>query len=701
VPNDIHIPLELLANECLEEIKIKVKGPIAIYAQCVSGALGLRLAYLLEQEGVKIISLFEAANFPSPRLPGKIFELWSKIVPADRWISNRVYRETLRSIGNSDETENGKEEDFIINGIRYEARQAENYFSSHYYRKDLIPLKCPICCIIGERDRTTEFYEERYHEWEKFSHCVKLKTIENAGHFFQKYQARELSGIIIEEIISVLQPESMSDVVPELTKQEEKMVYNSSADAHLSTQSPSISLFLFIILGQIISIVGSNLSGFALGVWIYQKTGSITQFSLISLCALLPSILLAPIGGAIADRWDKRKIMIGSDVFGILGSLLVFCMFLLGNLQVWHICIAAALGSIGATFQRPAFLSAIPQIVPKQYIGQANGIIQLGMSGGEMLGPILGGLLIVILGLKGIILLDVISCLVSVATLCLVRFPKVLFKKREEPFIKELIGGWRYIAKRRSFVIMIIFFVVSNFLMSMVTVLFTPLATTFTSTKVLGIVLAANAAGVLIGSMVMSLWGGTKRRADGMVGYVILTGLSIIVAGIRPSPIWVGLGLFLFGFSVAFIDTHWQILIQSKVGLELQGRVFSINQMLVFAMRPLAFLMAGPICEKILKPFIQNNNVFTKITSRLVGAGEGREMGLFFLIIGGILTIWGYLGFCFRPLRYMEDVLPDAIPGSIILKDKDKMQALAEKEVRNRPIDSQVGETKNITTTMN
>jgi MFS family permease len=248
---------------------------------------------------------------------------------------------------------------------------------------------------------------------------------------------------------------------------------------------------------------------------------------------------------------------------------------------------------------------------------------------------------------------------------------------------------------------MIIFFVVSNFLMSMVTVLFTPLATTFTSTKVLGIVLAANAAGVLIGSMVMSLWGGTKRRADGMVGYVILTGLSIIVAGIRPSPIWVGLGLFLFGFSVAFIDTHWQILIQSKVGLELQGRVFSINQMLVFAMRPLAFLMAGPICEKILKPFIQNNNVFTKITSRLVGAGEGREMGLFFLIIGGILTIWGYLGFCFRPLRYMEDVLPDAIPGSIILKDKDKMQALAEKEVRNRPIDSQVGETKNITTTMN
>jgi len=120
------------------------------------------------------------------------------------------------------------------------------------------------------------------------------------------------------------------------------------------------------------------------------------------------------------------------------------------------------------------------------------------------------------------------------------------------------------------------------------------------------------------------------------------------------------IGLFGFGLSIAFIDTHWQILIQSKVGLELQARVFSINEMLAFIMRPLAFFLAGPLSDKVFEPFMAGEgNLATKI-SMIIGSGEGRGMGLILVLSGIILTIWGIMGFNYRPLRFMEDVLPDA-----------------------------------------
>ncbi|WP_054743048.1 non-ribosomal peptide synthetase/MFS transporter [Cellulosilyticum ruminicola] len=668
-PDDVGGTIEELVATCVEEVKEKIEGPISVYAQCVGGAIALALTYALEQEGIKVSVLFEAANFPSPRLPGKFSEWWNKLFPRDIWMSNRVYRETLKSLGNSDETNNVEEENFIIAGIRHDARMANDYYSSNYYNEDLEKIKAPICCIIGARDRSTEFYEERYHEWERYSNKVSLEVIQDTGHFFQKHQPKELCGIITEQVMA---QDDNQRLLTRNNKQQKLEVIEGDKTS-VKTQM-SMKLFFIIVLGQVISILGSNLSSYAIGIWMYGKTNSIGNFSLISIASLVPSIVLAPFAGAVADRYDKRKIMILGDLSGILGTLFVFIMYSSGQLQVWHVCLGVFIGSIGSTFQRPAFLSAIPMLVPKCYLGQADGILQFVTSGGQMLGPILGAGALQLLGMKGVLLTDFVTCFATVSTLLMIRFPERIFKKREEPFMKEIIGGWHYITRRHSLVVMVVFFIVANFLMSLVTVIFTPLAIGVSSSKELGFVLGANAAGVVAGSIIMSLWGGTKRRASGMVGFLILTSASMILMGLRPNALIVGVGLFLFGMSIAFVNTHWQIMIQSKVGLELQGRVFSVNEMLVFAFRPFAFLLAPVLCDNLFTPLMSSNSKVSQMISYIIGTGDTRGMALLTVSVGIVLLIWSIGGMEYKPLRYMEDYLPDAIPGAVIYEDKDKMQ---------------------------
>jgi len=256
------------------------------------------------------------------------------------------------------------------------------------------------------------------------------------------------------------------------------------------------------------------------------------------------------------------------------GYLAIALLLWSGRLEIWHIYISTTISSIAGAFQRPAFLAAIAQITPKQYLGQANGIAQMGSASGSMLAPIIGGMLASSINLYGILLIDFISFLFSVVPLLLVAFPNYMFKKRKT-FHRRNKRWMELYYKRKCLIIMIGFFIVTNFFMSLSTVLVTPVVLAFASVETMGIVTSANGFGLIVGSIIMSLWGGTKTcRRNDWICYTIRYMPDLI--GIRPSVVLATIGLFGFGLSIAFIDTHWQILIQSKVGLELQARVFQL-----------------------------------------------------------------------------------------------------------------------------
>jgi hypothetical protein len=286
-----------------------------------------------------------------------------------------------------------------------------------------------------------------------------------------------------------------------------------------------------------------------------------------------------------------------------------------------------------------------------------------------------------LLVLEGVFIIDFLSFLFAISTLLFIRFPNTLFRMQEEPLVKEIRRGWDYIVKRKGLVAMIVFFALVNFFLSIVTVLSMPLVLAYESAAVLGGVAAMLGAGMLVGGVLMGFWGGMERRMTGMIVFVGVSGLASIIMGLQPSAIYAAVGFFGLGLTGALVDAHWRTLIQTKVGLELQGRVLSTNRMMALSTMPLGALAAGPLVDHVFEPLMTNKTLVASTVGALIGAGPGRGIALLMIIVGLLRIMLAVAGYSYKPLRNMEDDLPDAIPDAIIVADKDVLQAQADRRL--------------------
>ena len=663
-PNEALEPLKVVALKVVEEIKAKVKAQsLAVYGHCLGGALGIEIARLLTLENLNLVGVFMGGNFPVAELPGKFFKFWNRLFPRDKRMSNRAYMDMLRSLGGFNTELSDDERDFIINSLRHDRRESERYFSEVYANEKHTPLDVPLLCIVGENDRTTEFYMEQYHDWEYFCPQTDIIVIPNSGHYFFKHQAHTVSDLITERLDKW---------------KEERHTPNPTLKLVSTSKPPSVlpslkSLGLFVT-GQLVSSIGSSLMSFALGVWMLLQTGATMDFAATLIFNRLPGILVLPISGTIADKFDRKKILILSNLGSALVTLWLTFLFFNNHLSASSIYLGVSILSITAAFQRPAYLAAVAQITPKRYLGQANGFVQLATSMSELIAPTLSAFLLGIWDLQGIIFINFISFIICILTLCIVKIPDTLFRRNEETFREEMVGGWKFIIKRPSFVALVIYFAVANLMLGMANVLVTPLVSTLGSTLVLGIVSSVTGLGGLIGGITMSLWGGTTRRSEGMLFFDMLIGLAYVIMGIRPSVILVTIGIFIYGISMSLVNAHWQTLIQSKVRAELLARVFSINQLFVLPTIPLGYYFGGLLSDHIFKPLYSHHPELIDTIGWLIGTGDERGIALLFIILGIMIMAWGFICFHWKPLRFMDDILPDAVPGPMFIKDINALQ---------------------------
>ncbi|HEU5383700.1 MAG TPA: amino acid adenylation domain-containing protein [Ktedonobacteraceae bacterium] len=668
-------PLSVLAARCVQEIQERISGPLALFGHCLGSALTIEIARQLEHAQVSLTGIFIAGNFPSPRMPGRLFEWSRRLFPVERWTARRTALDFLHAMGFFTEVTDPAEQAFVVHNFLSEASEVNDYYTEAY-QKTAPRLQAPLVCIVGQMDRATELYEERYKEWEFFSHEVSLAVIPNAGHYFPKHQASEVVDVVKEQIAQWQHAPAAPHALPTHPQKEVTRTQPSPLAVRRPARKPGLPGFFTVAIGQLVSLIGTGLTTFALGVWVYQKTGSITSFAFVAVFALLPAIAIAPIGGTLADRYDRKKIMLACDT--MTGAISATIAVLLGtnSLQLWQVYVLACLAAMTTAFHQPAYLAAVTQLVPKRYYGRANGIVQIGAGAGALLAPLLGGLLSALIGLSGIVVIDLLTFLFAVTATLLVRFPNSLWRMQEEPFLKEVLGGWQYIWKRQGLVAIILFTTGVNYLFAMMDVLVTPLVLSFGNATVLGTVLAANGTGVLTGSILMSLWGGTRRRVNGIIGAVILAGLSTAIIGVRAQAVFPMLGLFGIGFAFALLNAHWLSVVQTKVGLELQARVMSTNLMMVWAMTPLGYITAGPLADHIFKPIAENQA--SPLVQLLVGTGPGRGIGLMLVLAGLLVVVWAVLAYRYRPIRHLEDAMPDVFADAVIEMDKDILQQRAD-----------------------
>jgi MFS transporter, DHA3 family, macrolide efflux protein len=422
--------------------------------------------------------------------------------------------------------------------------------------------------------------------------------------------------------------------------------------------------FLIVWAGQFASLTGSRLSGFALGVWVFQTTGSATQFALISLFALLPETFISPFAGAIADRYDRRTVIILADTGAAICTLCLALLFFIGNLQIGLIYLLQVLAAVCNAFQVPAYQASITTLVPREQLPRAIGLGQLADGSSLVLAAPLAGLLFAPLGLGGIFMLDLATFLVAVGCLLAVRFPNIDTQSHRKTggaaLLQETSEAFRYLLERPGLLGMVLIGTMMNFAIGMVSALLNPMLLSYTTSTVAGLVNGALGMGSVAGSLLISVWKGPRPRIYGFLGFAAINGLCTSLAGLRPEPWLTGAAMFVAfaGLPVAVVCSS--VIWRSKVPITMQGRVLALNRMLALASLPLAFAIAGPLADGIFEPLLQEGGALAGSVGAIIGVGMGRGMGLIFILTGLFMASSALIGLLIRPVREVEQ-LPDAV----------------------------------------
>lgn len=426
-----------------------------------------------------------------------------------------------------------------------------------------------------------------------------------------------------------------------------------------------LSAFFAIWFGQLVSLVGSGLTRFALGVWVFQQTESVTQFTLIAFFATIPGAVALPLGGALSDRLDRRRLMFLSDSVAAAATIVILLLASLDRLAVWHIYIVVTVQGLAAAFQWPSYLASIPLLVPKQHLGRASGVTRTGRAISEIVAPLVAGGLLLIIGLDGIILIDLTTFLFAASVLALVRIPKArqteAGRAAQGTIRQEIRSGRVYIRSRPGLRMLVIYLAVINFAFAMSQVLITPLVLSFTNEQTLGVILAIAGAGMLMGTVVMAAWGGPRRQMNGVLAFTVLLGTGLIILGWQPTVTLVALGGFIIMFAYPILNGCNEVIWLRKVEPDMQGRISGIRTVRTYMTVPYAYLTAGAMADWIFEPLLAPGGTLAGNVGQLIGVGAGRGVGLL-LILAGLLPItMAVIGYLYTRLRLVEDELPDAM----------------------------------------
>ncbi|MEP7359902.1 MAG: MFS transporter [Anaerolineales bacterium] len=424
--------------------------------------------------------------------------------------------------------------------------------------------------------------------------------------------------------------------------------------------------FLIVWIGQFVSVLATNMTQFALTIWVYEKTHSVTALALQGVFFITPFLIISPVAGALVDRHNRKLMMMVSDFGAGLATIFLLVMQASGHLEVWQLYAAALVAGTCQAFQWPAYSASISLMVPKAQLGRANGLMSLLDAGPGVLAPLLAGALLPLITLTGIMVIDVATFLFAVGALALVFVPQptrtAAGQAGQGNLLKESAYGLRYILARPSLLGLQLVFFFGNFFSGVGFTALAPmiLARTNNNEAIFATVQSIGAAGGIIGGIVMSAWGGFKRRAYGvLVGWIVGSFFGQVLFGLSDAvPVW-AVAAFLGAMVIPLTNGSNQAIWQAKVAPDVQGRVFATRRMIAWLTTPVTPLIAGALADLWLEPAMRPGGSLAGAFSWLVGTGPGAGMKLMIIVTGLAATLVGFLGYFFRVVRDAEAILPD------------------------------------------
>lgn len=415
--------------------------------------------------------------------------------------------------------------------------------------------------------------------------------------------------------------------------------------------------FWALWVAQIISLLGSHMSSFALGISFFKETQSIFIYSLFPLFTILPEVLLAPILGVFVDRWNRKKAMIIGHLGAGICMLLVILSVYIGNSNIYIILPLIAISSVFNGFMFPAFIATTSQIVSKNELSKASAILQFGFALVFIISPALAGSLLSSLGINFIFLIDVVSFSLAIIIVLRIKIDPIKSDEKErssfKSFKNELKESISYIKKEPLLVFTLIIIAIANFNTGIINVLITPLVLGVSDSSVLGIVLSIAGLGFLIGSIVLMIIGDIKGRVTVLLMLGVIQGIVFLLVCFSTSLILVEVGAFVFMICMGLIGGLNMVIWQQKVPQEMQGRVFSIRTLVLGTMMLFGFLSSGQLTENVFLPLINRKSFFNPFFADLIGKSPYPEIEALLLVLGlgtiiSLISIYIIMRFCYR-----------------------------------------------------
>ena len=387
-------------------------------------------------------------------------------------------------------------------------------------------------------------------------------------------------------------------------------------------------------------MIGSGLTIFALGVYVYQQTHAVSSYTFILLCVFLPPFILKPFGGILADRHDRRLMMLIGDLGATLGLLFIFFMMLKGDIQLWQIYLGIAISSTFSAFQEPAYKALVTDFIPKDQYAKASGLMQLAGSAQYLISPFLAGILLTIMDIKFIFMIDISTFLIASVIIIWTRktLGKTIIKQPKQSFISDLKEGIQEYSKNKGVVHLVVTTMIVLFFVGLFQALFIPMLLSLTGPKTAGITQSICASGMLIGSLFIGLFGSKSKHVKILSISLFLAGLFFANIGLSTSIIFITLAGFMFFATLPFINTSIEVLIRKNIDSKKQGRVWSIISTITYLGSIVAFVVAGFLADKVFNPLLEVNGKLAGTVGSIIGIGEGRGIGLMLIVSGIIIS---------------------------------------------------------------
>ncbi|MCG7375423.1 MFS transporter [Paenibacillus sp. ACRSA] len=422
------------------------------------------------------------------------------------------------------------------------------------------------------------------------------------------------------------------------------------------TEHQSFGKFLIVWYGQLISTIGIGLTAFSLGVYAFEQTSTATAVALITLFTFLPNIVLRPIGGVLADRYDRRTMMIIGDLGSAIGILFILSMIIIGSIELWHIYVGVAFSSVFSAIQSPAYKASATDLLTKEQFSRGSGLLQLAESSKFLLSPIIAGILLTITSIEVILIINMLTFLIAIlAVLVIRRSARVDRTGREKkPWFTDLIEGWVEVTTNKGVLVLVIIISIVTFYLGFLETLIGPMILSFSDVRTLGMFQSISAIGMLISSLCIGIFTMTKKYASVLVVGLAMSGISFSLMGVSTNLSFIIFAGFLFLASLPFVNMSADVLVRNNIANEKQGRVWGIIGILSQLGFIVSYSLAGFLADHVFNPLLIEGGALSSTVGSIIGVGPGRGIALLFIIGGVFVVIMAAITSRLKPIKLLE-----------------------------------------------